>query len=154
MPNASPMPATREPMLPRPSTPRRLRSSEKPGPSFSCHLPSRMLCSPLARPRAAEMMSPQASSTVDVPPPAERVWLTGMPRSLQACVSRLGERAPVRLTNLRLGSFAISERGSAMRSRIRHSASNGASFFAASFSEAKGLSKKVTFAPLREPQSA
>ena len=77
------------------------------------------------------MISPQVSSTVESPPPAERVLLTGMPRSFSACVSRLGERAPVRLTNLRLGSFSISARGNGVRSRIRQTMSKGFSSRAA-----------------------
>ena len=38
-----------------------------------------------------------------------------MPRALQAAVSRLGERAPVRLMNLRFGSASISDFGKAVR---------------------------------------
>ena len=113
-----------------------------------------MLRSPFARPRAAAMIRPQVSSTVDSPPPAERVLLTGMPRSLRACVSRLGERAPVRLTNLRLGSFSISARGNGVRSRIRQTTSKGASCLAASSKEAKGLLKATTSTPLSDFQSA
>jgi hypothetical protein len=104
-----------------------------------------------ARPRAPAMISPQVSSTVEVPPPAERVWLTGMPRALHASVSRLGERAPVRLMNFRFGRRSISDFGKAVRSRIRQTMSNGASCFAGS---CNGWSNTVTSTPCSAFQSA
>ena len=110
-----------------------------------------MLRSPFARPRAPAMMRPQVSSTVEVPPPAERVWLTGMPRALHASVSRLGERAPVRLMNFRFGRRSISAFGKAVRSRIRQTMSKGASCFAGS---SRGLSKTATSTPFSARQSA
>ena len=97
------------------------------------------------------MIRPHVSSTVESPPPAERVLLTGMPRSFSACVSRLGERAPVRLTNLRFGSLSISARPNGVRSRIRQTASKGASCVAASFN---GWLKTVTSTPFSDFQSA
>src|SRR5688572_337788 len=138
MPKALPIAATRAPMLPSPSTPRVFPASENPGARPSCHRPARMLRSPWASPLAAEMIRPHVSSTVESPPPAERVLLTGMPRSFSAWVSRLGERAPVRLTNFRLGSFSISARPNAVRSRIRQTASNDFSFCTASSLDRKG----------------
>jgi hypothetical protein len=62
----------------------------------------------------------------------------GMPRSAAALSSRLAARAPVSTMNLRLGSFSIRARGKAVRSRSRPRISKGASFLAASSTDAKG----------------
>ena len=85
-----------------------------------------------------DISSAQHSSAVEALEPPPGVLLIGMPRSVAALSSRLLARAPVRTMNLRLGSFSISARGKAVRSRSRPSMSNGASFFAASSTEANG----------------
>jgi len=63
-------------------------------------------------------MSHQATSTVGAGS-ALRVPQTTMPRSVQAATSMERLRPPVVMTSFRFGSFSISARGSAMRSRIR-----------------------------------
>ena len=104
----------------------------------SCQPPLRIRRSPLARSRAQDIRSAQQSSAVEALEPPPGVLLIGMPRSVAALSSRLLARAPVRTMNLRLGSFSIRARGKAVRSRSRPRIWNGASFWAASSTEANG----------------
>ena len=99
------------------------------------------------------MISPQASSLVEAPVSLTRVWLTGIPRSPQAFASRLGARAPVSVTSLSLGRRSTRLRGNGVRSRIRHTISNGASRAAASSSEAKASWNTVISTPRRRSRS-
>ena len=70
-----------------------------------------------------------------------------MPRSAAALSSRLAARAPVSTMNLRFGSFSISARGKAVRSRSRPRISNGASFCAASSTDLKASWNTVISTP-------
>ena len=81
----------------------------------------------------------------------EPVQLAVRCRLFQLLRGRLGERAPVRLMNLRFGSASTSVFGNAVRSRIRQTMSNGASCF---FASASGWSKTVTSTPCKAFQSA
>ena len=113
----------------------------------SCHLPARASRSALARSRAHIISSAQPSSAVDAFEPPPGVVEIGMPRSAAALSSRLAARAPVSTMNLRLGSFSISARGKAVRSRSRPRIWNGASFCAASSTDLKASWNTVISTP-------
>ena len=122
----------------------------------SCQPPLRISRSPLARSRAHDISSAQVSSAVEALEPLPGVVLIGTPRSVAALSSRLDARAPVSTMNFRFGSFSISSRGKAVRSRSRPSMSNGASLRAASSTDEKASWNTVISTPRfrRRSQSA
>src|SRR5579863_2417235 len=136
-----------EPSLPSPSNPIVLPASAMPTGTPSWNFPARMLASPTAIHRAAEISRPRASSAVAASlfcPPV--VLHTTTPRAVQAAVSSEALRAPVIPSMRSFGSRLISDAGSGGRSRIDSTTSKSASWRAASSSLSNALPKNTTSA--------